>query len=500
MNKDVINNLRRDDSIDEEVLETLLKMHGSSKIDAQSIVDKVYKDDRAEAISKKEMHILGDLIRYTSKSVVLDSRDWFEFVTDLLSYAAFALVMGVFFWMIFDSQSRATIDFGLDPIMVVFISAAIVFFVALLEGSQIAIVNISDKDISSAADTYPIAFDIQKATRTKEAVQDYLIGRQLLVVALVIVFSLLTSFPNIGNSYRNVEIPGVVDLVAFKLGLVNALILLWLGQLVPQLLASRAPQSVLNIRLVKYVVYLCIYLSRLKIAKPSSLVVDLADIKEHAPPSSEYDVFVKNVDMYRHYLDRYSVTINFDGDSNASIESRRKFLFIGSVSRIIRRTLGIYGRIDKYRLDDIFAHRDDGTEFRMVDTGSKAEPERTGEMTYFSHLLEPQTSIFHSGDEMEMTDHFEVSDVEQLDVRVDRPIRVLFIKCVMPDSLLDLGNVKIPDLKIEIAQLDRSTEEYEMEKEINIVPERKDGYVVATYAYLFPILDSSISISWEVEK
>ena len=110
--------------------------------------------------------------------------------------------------MIFHSQSRASIDFGLQPLTVIFISVIIIIFVALLEVSQIAIVNISDKDISKISDKYPIAYEIQKLTRTKESIQEYLIGRQLIVVALVIIFSLLTSFPNIDSIYENLKNTG----------------------------------------------------------------------------------------------------------------------------------------------------------------------------------------------------------------------------------------------------------------------------------------------------
>jgi len=69
--------------------------------------------------------------------------------------------------------------------------------------------------------------------------------------------------------------------IAFQLGLVNAFILLWLGQLVPQLFANVAPQHLLNFKLVKYLVKLCFIISASKVAKPSSLIVNMVDVKEH---------------------------------------------------------------------------------------------------------------------------------------------------------------------------------------------------------------------------
>lgn len=499
MNQQILDYLRRDKAIDDEILEALLCSHGSKRNDAQAIVKKIYKEERIDSISKKEMHILGDTIRYAEKKLILQNRNWFNIFTDSLSYLIFAFILSIFVWMIFHSQSRASIDFGLQPITVIFISVIITFFVALLEGSQIAIVNISDKDISKISDKYPIAYEIQKLTRTKESIQEYLIGRQLLVVALVIIFSLLTSFPNIDSIYENIKIPGIIDLVAFKLGLLNALILLWFGQLIPQLLATKAPLYILNMRIVKYVVHICLYLCRLKIAKPSSLVVNLANIKEHKPEISEYDSFLKNIDLYRHYLDSYTVTINYDHKANVTIESKRKFIFCDVVRRIIRRTLGIYGDIDKFSLSNVEATTSDGAEFRLVDTGSTAEPQQNGDMTFFSHVLEPQTSTFHEGDEIDMVDSFTLSNVEQLDIRIDRPVRVLFIKCTMPDSILEERNVKIPNLSINIALEDAAIEDYHPGKEIQIIPTRKDGFITASYASLFPLLQSNLSVNWDVK-
>ncbi len=92
---------------------------------------------------------------------------------------------------------------------------------------------------------------------------------------------MLTAFPNINEETFHFKIPKVINIIAFQLGIVNAFILLWLGQLIPQLFANKAPQHLLNFKLVKYLVKLCFIISASKVAKPSSFIVNLVDVKEH---------------------------------------------------------------------------------------------------------------------------------------------------------------------------------------------------------------------------
>lgn len=211
----------------------------------------------------------------------------FHLTTDILSYLFFIFVCITFIWLMFQSETRASIEFQISPLIVLLLSIFIIIALGLLEGSQIAIINFSEKHFSSISNEYKTALQVQEMTKTKEAIHHYLIGRQLIVVVLVIVFSLLTSFPNINDETFNVKIPKVINIIAFQLGLMNALILLWLGQLIPQLFANKAPQQFLNLKLLKYLVKLCFIVSASKVAKPSSLIVNLANVKDHNQSNSE---------------------------------------------------------------------------------------------------------------------------------------------------------------------------------------------------------------------
>jgi hypothetical protein len=211
--------------------------------------------------------------------------NWLHKITDILSFSFFIGVCGLFTYLIFDLETRASIEFGWSPWVILGISVLLIIFVAILEGSQIAIINLADKDQSEFCDKKIHTNRIINTLDTKDAIHHYLIGRQLLVVVSVIVFSLLTSFPHMRNHELGAYLPQIVDMIVFKLGLINALVLLWFGQLIPQLIAHRAPQKLLNFWIVRQVIHLCIFFSHLKIAKPSSVVanqVELESIKPHS--------------------------------------------------------------------------------------------------------------------------------------------------------------------------------------------------------------------------
>lgn len=212
-----------------------------------------------------------------SKTELIRKKNWLSYLTDGLSFAFFIGVCVVFVWLVFDLQARASLEFGLGPWTITGISLLLILFVGILEGSQIAIINLADKDQSEFCSKKIHTNSIKTMIEAKEAIHHYLIGRQLLVVVSVIVFSLLTSFPHLRNHEFGVHIPSVIDMVVFKLGLINALILLWLGQLIPQLIAHRAPQKLLNFWLVGKVFQLCVFFSHLKIAKPSSVVANMVE-------------------------------------------------------------------------------------------------------------------------------------------------------------------------------------------------------------------------------
>ncbi|ROS04622.1 silicon transporter [Sinobacterium caligoides] len=497
MNKKILAEIQADNGLNAVILEDLLKGQGLEEQVCAQIVNKVYSPENHPPISKKELFQLNDTIRENDGDGLNKDKGWLDVITDGLSYLAFIGLFSLFTWLIVNEQSRATIEFGIQPGFVILIAVAIIFFIALLEGSQIAIIDIADKDLANVADRYPIASQIQKLIRTKEGIEDYLIGRQLLVVALVIIFSLMTSFPNIKGVIHTVSIPSFIDFIAFKLGLLNALIMLWLGQLIPQLLASKAPQTILNSRLMKWVVRLCLFISRLKIAKPSSFFVSLARVSESKPAMSAFENFLKYKDTYRHHVDSYDIKIYFDENMNPSLEALQKLSFSGYVKHITSKSIAIYGNILKYRFDqEHSAINKDSVDIQIADADWGSEPINNGEMKYFSHLLEPAKRDFIADDKLVVAEYFELDETEQIDCRINKPTRILSIQCNFPRKLIEKSGGKQPELIIEHSTFDEASEAFVVDHCYQLTVKEQGEFFTASFAQQHPTLKSSYTIRW----
>ena len=497
-NNTILTLLRGDNSIDEEILKALLVRQGYSKECIEQIVKKVYHDKSIQ-MSKKEIDILSETIRFKASGELKQEKGMQKNISNIFSYLLFVFILSSFIWLIYDDQSRASIDFGISPSTTIVISFVIILLLALLEGSQIAIMDIHDKDISSVASDYGKAYDIQKLVRSKATLHDYLVGRQLLVVGIVTIFGLLTSFPNI-NEVWDLKIPGVLNLLAFKLGLINALILLWIGQLIPQLLATKAPLNILNHKVVQIIVYLCIYVSRTQIAKPSSLVVELFALQENSPPISDFDRFIINSEDYRYYLSLQSINVKYNSPYTADVTSVYNYSFEGNVARIVRRTIGLGASIDRHHLSNVIGSRSDRSYFTVIDQGNETDPiQDLDGITYYKHFLEPQTGNFNSGDTLKLTDEFSLSKIKQIDISIDKPVRVLYIKCVISLSILTDSNIRIPNLILEEYSWDLSTETYSLCQKIRIEPVIENDSVVVSHAIPFPSKDAKYSLFWDID-
>lgn len=127
---------------------------------------------------------------------------------------------------------------------------------ALMEGIQIAVVEIMKVPLDSL-NPGSHAYEIAQLTREKFKLPAFLIGRQVVVVILVLLLTRLTTFT------QQVEIwwlPNWFQVGLFQTGLFGALVFVIFGHLVPQVIAAEHPIQFLNIGgprfpLMKFVIY-----------------------------------------------------------------------------------------------------------------------------------------------------------------------------------------------------------------------------------------------------
>jgi hypothetical protein len=205
---------------------------------------------------------------------------------NLLSFAfsIFLLLSTVYvvFLGILSGESSLTLLFG-SPVWLTF---ALLFFTLVLlsslEGSQIAIVSLSDindEQLLQVKRKHPTAYTVMRLICTKIRSQQYLAGRQFFVILTVFVIAQITSFPNLVNlpftHYSVDNLPSWVNLICFKLGFLGALLVLWTAQLIPQYFANRHPSMFLNFPGNFLVVRICLLIEPIGPTKPANWMSDL---------------------------------------------------------------------------------------------------------------------------------------------------------------------------------------------------------------------------------
>ena len=205
---------------------------------------------------------------------------------NLLSFAfsIFLLLATIYvvFLGILSGESSLSLLFG-SPVWLTFV---LLFFTLLLlsslEGSQIAIVSLSDwseEELLGVKKEYPTAYSVMRLICSKIRSQQYLAGRQFFVILTVFVIAQITSFPDMVNlpftEYSVDQLPSWINLICFKLGFLGALLVLWTAQLIPQYFANRHPGMFLNLPGNFVVVRVCLLIESIGPTKPANWVSDL---------------------------------------------------------------------------------------------------------------------------------------------------------------------------------------------------------------------------------
>ena len=200
------------------------------------------------------------------------------------AFSIFLLVATVYIVLlgILSGESSMTLVFG-SPVWLTFL--LLVFTLLLLsslEGSQIAIVSLSDRNpdqLTGVKSEYPKAYSVMRLICSKLRSQQYLAGRQFFVILTVFVIAQITSFPRMEflpfTSYPVTQLPDWVNLICFKFGFLGALLVLWTAQLIPQYFANRHPDMFLNFPGNFLVVRLCLLIESIGPTKPANWMCDV---------------------------------------------------------------------------------------------------------------------------------------------------------------------------------------------------------------------------------
>ena len=177
---------------------------------------------------------------------------------DLMRYAISTCITALAFGVVGLGISRNQSVLPGPPSAVV---SAFVCSVALLwhlEGVQVAILAVEGTEVSSFAPTQARGGRLQALMLRDQGVQRFLVGRQFLVIFVVYLTAQVTTFRDIA-----LPIPDWATVALIDTGLPGVMIVLAVGQLMPQLMAAEDPRWFMSLPGCLPTVYLCLGLERL---------------------------------------------------------------------------------------------------------------------------------------------------------------------------------------------------------------------------------------------
>jgi hypothetical protein len=184
-------------------------------------------------IPPKTMHF-GDM---TTKDRVVD------FVKYIVSFCVLTMYFIYLMYGMWTGESLLG-QTGLPSPVVFLCFAFCIFFLAMLEGLQVAILVRENKNPAenNYPETHPRAHSLMKRATFEKNVRRFLIGRQFFVIFVVFLINQCTIYPDI----QKFGVNSILWFFVIQLGLPTALNVLCFGQLPAQLLANQDPMLFMN--------------------------------------------------------------------------------------------------------------------------------------------------------------------------------------------------------------------------------------------------------------
>jgi hypothetical protein len=150
---------------------------------------------------------------------------------------------------------------------------------ALYEALHTSATQLKLADLGAIAERYPRAARLHRRFRTDAGLSRFLAGRQGVVILTVFFCSPLASFPSLHHwPLTDVPLPGFIRALV-AVGMPGALLVYWIGQLVPQFLATRHAVLLTNSRIVSAAFRVAFAIESLGLARPGFW---LASLDRHA--------------------------------------------------------------------------------------------------------------------------------------------------------------------------------------------------------------------------
>ena len=136
----------------------------------------------------------------------------------------------------------------------------VLFLLGVMEGLQIALVELKRQKPESYKDSYPKAYRLGQYAMKSDNIERFLMGRQVFVVCSVFFSAKLTTIHGNSESGFLFYVPDWVQALFLETGLLACVVVVIVAQLMPQIVASLYPTQFLELVVMRPAYWACIIL------------------------------------------------------------------------------------------------------------------------------------------------------------------------------------------------------------------------------------------------
>lgn len=136
----------------------------------------------------------------------------------------------------------------------------ILFWLGVMEGLQVALVELKRVDPASYRHSHPHAYKLGQKAAKRDNVERFLMGRQMFVVFIVFFAAKLTTIHSETDEDFLFPIPDWFRSIFLETGILACVLLVIVAQLMPQIMAAKHPVAFLEFWIMRPGYYACIFL------------------------------------------------------------------------------------------------------------------------------------------------------------------------------------------------------------------------------------------------
>jgi Silicon transporter len=371
--------------------------------------------------------------------------------------------------------------------------ATVLSVLALFEALHVSVVQLKTSDLGALADAYPRTYALQRRFRSDLGTQRFLAGRQMVVIVTVFFVAGMSSFRSLSTlPLTDVPIPSLLRPL-LDLGVPGALFTLWIGQLVPQFVATRRPLAFMERAIVPLAFRVAMALEAIGFARPGFWMSGHRADRDAIPtsPSVRWSQSAQEVDGVGIVVMRRAWTIGPEA-SMLEASTTTAFFADGRESHT-DRSLMLPAAASELALHDRLVTAD-GVEVGLLQTGCDEERLRSGDRRLHKTAV-AQIGAFRAGDVLKtrLRARFD-AEIRRDAVLVDQPVRMLLLSVTVTGCARH-----VPPARLIAYQVGDGTTDILSERSlVTLFPQRRsDGDVVFEHVVPFPDPGTLFTLDWE---